>query len=127
MQACERVSRGVEKRTEWGQTVVHDDVLAVVAARAVKTVPGVVRTGHRGLQDNLGNLVGHDGEARGVRIGALPEGHYTVEIHVTAKYGWRLAPVGREIGDAVNRALFEAVGWYPDQIAIHFDGVVVLD
>ncbi len=114
--------RFMEKRTEWGQTTVHDEVLQVICARAALTVSGVVKTSQHGLSDNLGGLVGHDAEGRGVRIIEMKDGHYAVEIHLTAAYGVRLGSLGKKVGIAVNQALKDAVGLYPDRIAIHFEG-----
>lgn len=117
----------VEKQTEWGQTVVNDDVLAVIAARSALTVPGVVQTSQRGISDNLGSLVRHDVVGRGVRIAPLADGHYAVEIHLVVAYGHRLAVVGRQVAQEVNQALKDAIGLYPDQLAIHVDGIRVID
>lgn len=117
----------MEKDTEWGQTVVHDDVLAVIAARAALTVPGVVQTSQRGLGENLNTLVRHDPAGRGVRVAQLDQGHYGVEIHLTLAYGSRFATVGRQVAEEVNNALKDAVGLYPDHIAIYIDGVRTLD
>lgn len=113
----------MEKRTEWGQTTVHDEVLQVICARAALTVPGVVKTSQHGLSDNLGGLVGHDVAGRGVRIIPMKDGRYAVEIHLTAAYGVRLGSLGKKVGAEINQALMEAVGLYPDRIAIHFEGI----
>lgn len=117
----------MQKQTAWGQTVVHDEVLAALAARAVQTVPGVVRTSHHRLPENLGNLVGTDASTRGIRVTELPDGHYTVEIHLVCAYGVKLAAIGRHVAEAVNKTLFEAVNLYPDQLAIHIQGIVRVD
>ena len=113
----------MEKETKWGQTVVHDEVLAVIAARAALSVPGVASTNPRGWGDNLNSLMRHDASPLGVRIISLPEGHYGVEIHLALVFGTRFARVGRQVGQAVNNALQEAEGLYPDKIMVHVDGV----
>ncbi len=113
----------MEKQTEWGQTVVHDDVLAAIAARAALSVSGVVQTSPRGLGNNLNSLVHHDALSRGIRVVQLGDGHYTVEIRLIMAFGTRLASVGRGVGQAVNEALREAVGLYPDKVTIHVDGI----
>ncbi len=117
----------LEKRTEWGQTIVNDDVLAVIAAQAALTAPGVVQMSQSGLGDNLTNLVRHDMSSRGVRVTTLEDGHYAVDLHVLMAYGVRIATVGREVGRRVNDALKDAVGLYPDRIVIHVDGVRILE
>ena len=117
----------MEKRTEWGQTVVHDDVVAAIAARAALTVPGVVQITQRGLTDNLTSLVRHEHAGRGVRVTQLGEGHYTLELHLICRYGARMAAVGRQVAAVVNEVLKEAVGQYPDDLAIHIEGIRALD
>lgn len=116
----------MEKRTEWGQTVVHDEVLAAVASRAAMSVPGVVEMSHHGLGDNLHNLVRHDPMGRGVRVGQLPDGHYAIDIYVVAQYGVRFGSLGRQIAERVNEALKMAVERYPDALTIHIEGVRVV-
>ncbi|PSR20788.1 MAG: hypothetical protein C7B45_13280 [Sulfobacillus acidophilus] len=117
----------LEKRTEWGQTIVNDDVLAVIAAHAALTAPGIVQMSQSGFGDNLTNLMHHDPTTRGVRVTALDEGHYAVDLYVLIAYGTRIAAVAREVGRRVNDALKDAVGTYPDRIVIHVDGVRVLE
>lgn len=113
----------VQKRTEWGQTVVHDDVLAALAARAALSVPGVVQMSQHGFSDNLNSLVRHDLLSRGVRVAEMQDGHYAVDLYVVVQYGMRMALVGRQVADHVNQALKDAVGLYPDHIVIHIEGV----
>ncbi len=113
----------MEKRTEWGQTVVHDEVLGAIASRAALAVPGVVHMTQHGLGDNLNSLVRHDVIGRGVRVTELPDGHYSVELHLVVQYGMRMAQIGRQVADQINAALKDAVGLYPDHINIHIEGV----
>lgn len=106
---------------------MHDDVLAVIAARAALTAPGVIEMSQSGLSSNLTSLVRHDILARGVRVTLLEDGHYSVDLHVFLAYGRRLSAVGRDLGQRVNEALKDAVGLYPDRIVIHVDGVRLVD
>jgi uncharacterized alkaline shock family protein YloU len=116
----------VEERTEWGKTVVHDDVLQAIAARAVLAVPGVVQMSQHGIGDNLNSLVRHELLNRGVRVSETGDGHYAIDLYIVVQYGMRMAQVGRQIGHEVNAALHEAVGAFPDQITIHVEGVRVV-
>ncbi len=116
----------MEERTEWGKTVVHDDVLQAIAARAVLAVPGVVQMSQHGIGDNLNSLVRHELLNRGVRVSETGDGHYAIDLYIVVQYGMRMAQVGRQIGHEVNAALHEAVGAFPDQIAIHVEGVRVV-
>ena len=117
----------MDKRTEWGDTVVHDDVVAAIAARAAVTVAGVVQTSQHGLSDNLSSLVRHDHGGRGVRVAQLGNGHYALDMHLVVHYGVRIPLLARQVADEVNRALFDAVGQYPDNLSIHIEGIRVLD
>lgn len=123
MQAGERLWGGLEKHTEWGQTVVHDDVLAAIAARAALTVPGVVQMSQHGLGDNLNSLVRHDLLGRGVKVAQLDEDHYTLELYVVVEYGLNIRNVCRQVAQEVNDALKDAVGLYPDQMVIQVEGI----
>lgn len=117
----------MEKRTEWGDTVVHDEVVAAIAARAALTVNGVVQTTQHGLSDNLSSLVHHDHGGRGVHVSQRGGGHYALEVHLVVTYGSRLPVLARQVADEVNHALFEAVGQYPDTLTLHIEGIRVLD
>lgn len=107
--------------------MVHDDVLAVIAARAALTVPGVVQMSQHGLGDNLTHLVRHESGGRGVKVTPLEDAHYAIELHVIVAYGARLSEVGKQVAQEVNMALKDAVGLYPDQLVIHVDGVRAID
>ncbi|NMP22412.1 Asp23/Gls24 family envelope stress response protein [Sulfobacillus sp. DSM 109850] len=117
----------MEKRTEWGQTIIHDEVLAALASRAALSVPGVVQMSQHGLADNLNSLVRHDILARGVRVDESGDGHYDVDLFLMVQYGVKIAQVGRQVADRVNQALKEAVGSYPDHIGIHVEGVRTIE
>ncbi len=117
----------MEKRTEWGQTVIHDEVLAALASRAAMAVPGVVQMSHHGLAGNLNSLVRHEVLGRGVRVTEGPEGHYTVDLYIVVQYGTRIAQLGRQVADSVQNALKEAVDLYPDHIAVHVEGVRTIE
>ena len=107
--------------------MVHDDVLQAITARTVLAVPGVVQMSQHGIGDNLNSLVRHELLNRGVRVSETGDGHYAIDVYVVVQYGMRIAQIGRQIGHEVNTALHEAVGMFPDQIAIHVEGVRAVD
>lgn len=123
MQALKGGEENVEKRTEWGQTVVHEDVLGAIAIRAALMVPGVAQMSQHGIGDNLNTIVRHDASSRGVRVVETETGHYSVELYLHVYYGVRLAELGRQVGQGVNEALKDAIGQYPRDITIHIEGV----
>ncbi|MCY0877902.1 MAG: Asp23/Gls24 family envelope stress response protein [Firmicutes bacterium] len=117
----------MEQRTELGETVVHDEVLATIARRAALTVPGVEDLQQRGLPENVQSWVHHALPFRGVRVVSREDGHYDIDLFVVVRYGVRIPSVARALQHAVNNALYEAVERYPDHLVIHVEGVRAVD
>lgn len=121
-----RFPNAMKQKNEWGEMVVHDDVLAAIVAQACLSVAGVVEMSQRGLGDNLTSWVGRELPGRGVRVTSLDDSHFSLELYVIMEFGRRIPEVARQIGQVVNARVYEAIGDYPERLVVHVQGVRML-
>ncbi|AEJ39336.1 alkaline-shock protein [Sulfobacillus acidophilus TPY] len=113
----------MERQTEFGSTIIEDAVLATIAAEAALATDGVVALGTRRWVNGSVVLIRHPDPSRGVKVTALDDGGYQLDLYVVLLYGVKIGRVGRILAERVHQALTEAVGVAPLHIVIHVEGV----
>lgn len=114
-------------KTDLGNIVISDEVIATIAGMAASECYGVVGMAARRLQDGLAELLGREHLGRGVQVAMKGDNVADINLYVIVGYGVRITEVARNVVQQVRYAVEQACGITVRDVSIHVQGVKVYE
>ena len=93
---------------ENGTVNINDEVIATIAAAAVKDVEGVVNL-NGNLSDELSGMLGRKNSNKGIRV-TLTEDAVEVECNLVVLYGHSVVEIAKNVQSCVTNAIESMTG-----------------
>ena len=101
---------------------IADEVVAVIAGKAVSEVPGVASMSGGFANGITQVLSGKKNFAKGIKVDT--EGNSTqIDVNIIVEYGTRIPDVAFEIQNRVKKAVESMTGLKVEEVNIHVQGV----
>ena len=112
-----------KKATEnsFGETKIHNDVIATIVGLAVAEVPGIASMSG-GLVGGIAEILGKKARDKGIKIG-LVDNCITIEISIVVDYGIKIPEVAWEIQKKVKDKVEKLTGNNVKTVNIIVQGV----
>ena len=118
----ERATHVVYEKDEHGQIVIADEVVAIIAGIAATEVKGVDSM-YGGWSGEIISRMGIRDLSKGVSI-SIEDGHVSVKLSLTVRYGYSIPDVSRNVQDKVASAIESMTGLSVLDVNIRIAGVV---
>ena len=119
----ERNNYTMELEDNLGQTVVEDEVVAVIAGLAAMEVEGVASMAGNATKDIISKL-GKKTLSKGVSVDIL-EGVATVAITLNLKYGYNIMDISGKVQEKVKVAVENMTGLTVADVNVRVAGIEV--
>lgn len=95
--------------SDYGQIIINNDVIAIIAHETAKKMPGVVEM-QGSWGDDLAGIIGKKSKDKGIRVEKENEEVLTIDLKVVLEYGIRIPEVCVQLQAAVKEAVEEMTG-----------------
>lgn len=106
---------------ENGNIWISEEVIASIAALAVRDVDGVYGLSTTATLD-LGNIIGKKNLRRGIRVSIDGE-KIDISCNLVVKYGEAVMDIAKQVQEAINSEVTSMTGITPNKININVCGV----
>ncbi|MCD6459591.1 Asp23/Gls24 family envelope stress response protein [bacterium] len=103
-------------------TVINDDVIAVIAYMAVKEVPGVIAMGGGGFVGDIAEKLGKKSLDKGIKVQTTGE-TVVIDISIFVEYGVKIPEIAVSIQNNVRKQVEEMAGKKVVSINLIIQGV----
>lgn len=114
-----------EKEPETGIIKISEDVVEVLADKAVREIDGVAGL-TAGFLGNVADVFGKKGGAKGVDVD-IKENKVTITVHVVIKYGCRIPEIAWRIQEAVKNTVESMTDLEVLKVNVFVDGVKFIE
>ena len=121
-QKLERTTHVVYEKDDNGQVVIADEVVAVIAGKAVGEIHGVydMSGGFAGGISEV--LSGKKNLSKGIKV-AVTEKDAKIDVNIIVEYGVRIPEIAFEIQTKVKKAVETMTGLKVTEVNVHVQGV----
>ena len=112
----------IERNNSFGDVVIADEVLAIIAGIAATEVEGV-HSMDGGWSGQLISKLGIKDLARGVKV-QVREGEVKVDLSLNMEYGYAIPKVSDLVQDKVSASINNMTGLNVSEVNIRISGVV---
>ena len=112
----------IEGNNSFGDVVIADEVLAIIAGIAATEVEGV-HSMDGGWSGDFISKLGIKGLARGVKV-QVREGEVKVDLSLNMEYGYAIPKVSNLVQDRVSASINNMTGLNVSEVNIRISGVV---
>lgn len=95
--------------SDYGQIIINNDVIAIIAHETAKKVPGVVEM-QGSWGDDLAGIIGKKPKDKGIRVEKESEELLTIDLKVVLEYGVRIPEICVQLQAAVKDAVEDMTG-----------------
>jgi uncharacterized alkaline shock family protein YloU len=95
--------------SDYGQIIINNDVIAIIAHETAKKVPGVVEM-QGSWGDDLAGIIGKKAKDKGIRVEKENEEMLTIDLKVVLEYGVRIPDICVQLQAAVKEAVEDMTG-----------------
>lgn len=106
---------------EFGELVVSDEVIGVIANIATKDVEGIAQMSG-GLGSDLGEIFGMKNATKGVKI-IVEDNKVKAELYISVIFGFKLHEVATEVQKNVTEAIVNMTGLDVASVDVHVESV----
>ncbi len=111
-------------KTDYGNIVISEDVIADIVGIATTECYGVVGMASKRFKDGIWELLKRENLSKGVMI-KLTEDQLLVEIFIIVSYGVNISEVCQNIMDKVKYTLETYTGLEVDEVNVNVQGLRV--
>ena len=108
--------------SDYGQIIINNDVIAIIAHETAKKVPGVVEM-QGSWGDDLAGIIGKKSKDKGIRVEKENEEMLTIDLKVVLEYGVRIPEVCVQLQSAVKEAIEDMTGKHVFSVNIVVQGI----
>ena len=108
--------------SDYGQIIINNDVIAIIAHETAKRVPGVVEM-QGSWGDDLAGIIGKKAKDKGIRVEKVGEELLTIDLKVVLEYGVRIPDICVQLQAAVKEAVEEMTGKHVFAVNIVVQGI----
>ena len=112
----------IERNNSFGDVVIADEVLAIIAGIAATEVEGV-HSMDGGWSGQFISKLGIKDLARGVKV-QVREGEVKVDLSLNMEYGYAIPKVSDLVQDKVSASINNMTGLTVSEVSIRISGVV---
>ena len=112
----------IEGNNSFGDVVIADEVLAIIAGIAATEVEGV-HSMDGGWSGDFISMLGIKDLARGVKV-QVREGEVKVDLSLNMEYGYAIPKVSNLVQDKVSASINNMTGLNVSEVNIRISGVV---
>ena len=112
----------IERNNSFGDVVIADEVLAIIAGIAATEVEGV-HSMDGGWSGDFISKLGIKDLARGVKV-QVREGEVKVDLSLNMEYGYAIPKVSNLVQDKVSASINNMTGLTVSEVNIRISGVV---
>lgn len=112
----------IERNNSFGDVVIADEVLAIIAGIAATEVEGV-HSMDGGWSGDFISKLGIKDLARGVKV-QVREGEVKVDLSLNMEYGYAIPKVSNLVQDKVSASINNMTGLIVSEVNIRISGVV---
>lgn len=112
----------IERNNSFGDVVIADEVLAIIAGIAATEVEGV-HSMDGGWSGDFISKLGIKDLARGVKV-QVREGEVKVDLSLNMEYGYAIPKVSNLVQDKVSASINNMTGLNVSEVNIRISGVV---
>lgn len=95
--------------SDYGQIIINNDVIAIIAHETAKKMPGVVEM-QGSWGDDLAGIIGKKTKDKGIRVEKEGEELLTIDLKVVLEYGVRIPEICVQLQAAVKDAVEDMTG-----------------
>lgn len=108
---------------ENGNILISEEVIASIAALAVREVEGVYGLSANAALD-LSGILGKKNLRNGIRVKIAEDGSFAIACNLVVKLGANVMEVARNVQNAISDAVASMTGIRPTQVNVNVCGVV---
>jgi len=106
---------------EKGSVNISEDVICIIAAAAMRDVPGVDGAPNT-LSEDIAGLLGKKSASRGVKI-RIEEEAIKVDAYIMVRFGYVISDVAREVQNAIINSIEATTGLSVPEVNVHVCGI----
>ncbi len=114
-----------EKEPATGMIKISEEVIEVLADKAVREIDGVAGLA-AGILENVADMFGKKSGAKGVDV-SLKETEAEVTVHVVIKFGCRIPEIAWRIQEAVKNTVESMTNLEVTKVNVFVDGVKFIE
>ena len=111
----------ITRSDEKGSVNISEDVICIIAAAAMRDVPGVDGAPNT-LSEDIAGLLGKKSPSRGVKI-RIEEEAIKVDAYIMVRFGYVISDVAREVQNAIINSTEATTGLSVPEVNVHVCGI----